>query len=65
MTDITLCSNYSCPIRKTCYLARAIPSEYMQAYCEFPYDEERNKCGYFVPIQKWHRILPEEIDIEN
>lgn len=35
MPDISMCANYTCPLRKNCYRYRAIPTDGYQTYADF------------------------------
>ena len=35
MPDITMCSNFECPLRGLCYRYRAVADPYWQSYCYF------------------------------
>lgn len=46
MPDISLCSNNNCPLRKGCYRATAIPSDFLQSYTVFNLNED-GTCNWF------------------
>lgn len=48
MPDISKCTNTQCPQSADCYRFTCEPSDYRQAYCEFPYDMKTGKCDYFI-----------------
>lgn len=51
MSDITMCKNDTCPLKNTCYRFIATPSEYLQSYADFKYDEKTG-CDYYYKKQK-------------
>lgn len=46
MPDISLCSNFTCPLRNNCYRATAVPNEYMQSYATFNLNAD-GTCNWF------------------
>ncbi len=48
MPDISLCQNYSCPLKEKCYRFTAKPSEFRQSYGMFEYED--GNCDYFMKI---------------
>lgn len=43
MPDISMCANYTCPLRKKCYRYRAFPTAGYQTYADFvPVRDEAN-----------------------
>ena len=55
MPDISMCKNTECPLKNTCYRFIATPSEYLQSYGDFKYDE-KNGCDYYWKIDKKNEI---------
>jgi len=49
MPDISMCNDNKCLIKETCWRFMAIPSEFMQSYSDFKYD---NGCDYYLKINK-------------
>jgi len=47
MSDITMCTNKKCKLRKTCYRFMAKPDRW-QSYAEFK--PVRGKCEYYYPM---------------
>jgi hypothetical protein len=50
MPDISMCTNIFCPLRETCYRAKAKPSMY-QSYAPFTYDKKKKDCEYYMEIK--------------
>ena len=55
MPDITMCSNYHCDKRKTCYRYLAHPNLEHQAYGDFQPDDD-NFCDDFMNCWEWRRM---------
>lgn len=51
MPDISMCKNTECPLKDTCYRFTATPSEPVQSYSDFKYDEKKG-CDYYWKIKK-------------
>jgi hypothetical protein len=51
MSDISKCSNDSCPLRKKCYRFTSLSNSEWQAYSDFRYDFENKECKYFRDIK--------------
>ena len=50
MPDISMCSGIDCPLKESCYRAKATPSEFRQAwFCNIPYDHEKEICDMHIP----------------
>lgn len=47
MPDFTMCTNFDCPVRASCYRYLAVPSEYRQSYRRFEY--AFGQCTEYVP----------------
>ena len=47
MVDISMCLNYWCPHKDTCYRYQAKPNEYWQSYSSFTPDEN-GICMYYI-----------------
>lgn len=47
MPDITLCSNFTCPMRYKCTRGNSEPDEYAQSYSEFE-PNMNGECDYFL-----------------
>jgi hypothetical protein len=55
MPDITKCEGKACPFKDTCYLYRAIPSEYRQSFfVETPFKD--GLCDHYYPIEPGMRL---------
>lgn len=52
MPDIALCSNETCPSRKTCYRHEAKSAGCWQAYAAFVVHEGRDKCEDYMPLRQ-------------
>ncbi len=50
MADITMCQNYTCPSRDSCYRYKATPSMW-QSYACFAYDEN-GSCDDYIEIKE-------------
>jgi len=47
MPDVTLCRDYTCPSRWTCYRYMAVPDEH-QSWSDFEFDRAgRDKCDSY------------------
>ena len=46
MPDISMCKDYDCPLKNTCYRYVAKPSEY-QYYAGFKY---KDGCDYYMEV---------------
>lgn len=60
MTDITMCSDNSCPIRKTCFRYLATPDSLCQSYFTGKLRDEEDNCRYY-----WAVKSSEEVDKLN
>jgi len=49
MPDISMCTNDSCPARRSCYRFMAEPN-WRQSWCAFEPDRETKRCEAFIPI---------------
>ncbi len=61
MPDISMCFNYTCPLRNECYRYRVVPNPLRQSYSPFQFGE--TGCEYFAQIteeeeENNHRLLP-------
>lgn len=53
MPDISMCSNYNCPLRRNCYRYLAVPSDYgFQTYSDF--NPEGHSCEAFWDAEGRH-----------
>ena len=50
MPDIAMCKNIECLSKDKCYRFKAIPSEFIQSYCDFKPKDNENKCNHFIEI---------------
>lgn len=66
MPDISMCRDFTCPSRESCYRYRAVPNERRQTYAEFDRGGE-DRCGSFQPVFRGQkRIVPmNEIEKER
>jgi len=51
MSDISMCKNEECPLKKTCYRYVAIPNDYWQAYGQFVYN---NGCDWYIEVSSFN-----------
>lgn len=52
MPDMSLCTNESCPLRKGCYRATAIPSDFLQSYMSFNLNAD-GTCNWFLDNKEY------------
>jgi len=52
MPDITMCMGEGCPMKETCYLFTAKPSEFRQSYFMNAPVKEDNTCEYYWQNEK-------------
>lgn len=48
MPDITICQSKDCPIKQSCYRFTANPNRYQSYFMESPYDEDDERCEYYI-----------------
>lgn len=54
MPDISLCNNFTCPLRNNCYRATSVPSEYMQSYAVFNLNAD-GTCNWFWDNEEYKK----------
>lgn len=67
MPDITMCSDWTCPMRRGCYRYRAIPNPYWQSRFAGSPRRSNTECWYHVTIDAWESVLQptEVVDSHN
>jgi Protein of unknown function (DUF2934) len=60
--DITMCPGEGCPLRSTCYRARAVPLGRQDWFGRPPYDPVTQTCAHFWDVA---RLAPTEADIRH
>ncbi len=51
MSDITLCTNQTCPSREECYRFKSAPNPFVQAYGKMQPKEGEDRCAFFMEIK--------------
>jgi len=59
-SDLALCRNYKCPLRRSCYRYMAVPNPHWQTYAEFDGKNTEDCFEKIMPLDKLREVHEEE-----